>query len=355
MIRRRKGFTLIELLVVIAIIGILAAMVFPVFARARESARKVVCLSNVKNIALAIQMYLADNNDTLPTGDSSQVAQEYFEAAPGGRDEAPDPLWCAQNANPYIRAPVVLDEYIKNRDVWRCPSAKILAGATFIIAEADHISYLRANEGAWGKNSSPEVGPCNNAWPNGWGGAVTDSILQQRYAAPMYGVGFDGYAAKTFVQGLGVPLEVYHDLKLVEVQDPVNFVIVYEVGTASGSCNGILGVAAYPDICQAACATCGCADWENADMVESIGDCGLFNVAPNNGRMYTDDEFASQYTRHLGGVNLGFLDGHATWMMSKLLVAKYADGDIQGVHMDWAPTSEWANFAECFPGAPTLY
>jgi len=63
--RRRKGFTLIELLVVIAIIGILAAMVFPVFARARESARKAVCLSNVKNIALAIQMYLADNNDVL--------------------------------------------------------------------------------------------------------------------------------------------------------------------------------------------------------------------------------------------------------------------------------------------------
>ncbi|MBN1460995.1 MAG: type II secretion system protein, partial [Armatimonadetes bacterium] len=64
MTRRSKGFTLIELLVVIAIIGILAAMVFPVFARARESARKAVCLSNVKNIGLAIQMYLADNNDT---------------------------------------------------------------------------------------------------------------------------------------------------------------------------------------------------------------------------------------------------------------------------------------------------
>ena len=63
---RRKGFTLIELLVVIAIIGILAAMVFPVFARARESARKAVCLSNVKNIALAIQMYMSDHNDTFP-------------------------------------------------------------------------------------------------------------------------------------------------------------------------------------------------------------------------------------------------------------------------------------------------
>ena len=57
---RRKGFTLIELLVVIAIIAILAAMLFPVFARARESARKIQCLSNVKNIAMAFQIYLTD-------------------------------------------------------------------------------------------------------------------------------------------------------------------------------------------------------------------------------------------------------------------------------------------------------
>ena len=63
-LRKISGFTLIELLVVIAIIGILAAMVFPVFARARESARKAVCLSNMKNLALAINMYLSDYNDT---------------------------------------------------------------------------------------------------------------------------------------------------------------------------------------------------------------------------------------------------------------------------------------------------
>jgi len=75
-----RGFTLIELLVVIAIIGILAAMVFPVFARARESARKAVCLSNVKNIALAIQMYLADNNDTLPPNEHRPEVINYFES-----------------------------------------------------------------------------------------------------------------------------------------------------------------------------------------------------------------------------------------------------------------------------------
>lgn len=62
----RKGFTLIELLVVIAIIAILAAILFPVFARAREKARQTNCLSNVKQITLGIQMYAQDYNEMLP-------------------------------------------------------------------------------------------------------------------------------------------------------------------------------------------------------------------------------------------------------------------------------------------------
>ena len=62
---KRKGFTLIELLVVIAIIAILAAILFPVFARAREQARKTSCLSNLKQIGLGILMYAQDFDETL--------------------------------------------------------------------------------------------------------------------------------------------------------------------------------------------------------------------------------------------------------------------------------------------------
>src|SRR3712207_4868512 len=58
--QERRGFTLIELLVVIAIIAILAAVLFPVFAQAREKARQAACLSNVKQIALGISMYRQD-------------------------------------------------------------------------------------------------------------------------------------------------------------------------------------------------------------------------------------------------------------------------------------------------------
>ncbi|RZM10951.1 MAG: prepilin-type N-terminal cleavage/methylation domain-containing protein, partial [Pedobacter sp.] len=63
---RKAGFTLIELLVVIAIIAILAAILFPVFAQAREKARQASSLSNIKQLGLAMQMYIQDNDETFP-------------------------------------------------------------------------------------------------------------------------------------------------------------------------------------------------------------------------------------------------------------------------------------------------
>src|SRR5688572_8152662 len=64
--RERSGFTLIELLVVIAIIAILAAILFPVFARARENARRASCQSNLKQIALGVKQYTQDYDEKFP-------------------------------------------------------------------------------------------------------------------------------------------------------------------------------------------------------------------------------------------------------------------------------------------------
>src|SRR5437588_3230448 len=67
-LERSRGFTLIELLVVIAIIAILAAILFPVFAQAREKARAAACLSNTKQIATALAMYIQDYEERTPGG-----------------------------------------------------------------------------------------------------------------------------------------------------------------------------------------------------------------------------------------------------------------------------------------------
>jgi prepilin-type N-terminal cleavage/methylation domain-containing protein/prepilin-type processing-associated H-X9-DG protein len=94
----KRGFTLIELLVVIAIIAILAAILFPVFARAREKARQTSCLSNVKQLMLGVHMY----------------AQDYDEVLPGYRyhNNAPERLYWYD----------VLQPYVKNEQILRCPS-----------------------------------------------------------------------------------------------------------------------------------------------------------------------------------------------------------------------------------------
>jgi len=100
--KRRAAFTLIELLVVIAIIAILAAILFPVFARAREKARQSSCTSNLKQIGTAFMMYAQDYDerlcDTL-TGRSHGV-------------------WALMAAWPRAIMP-----YVKNRQLFRCPSA----------------------------------------------------------------------------------------------------------------------------------------------------------------------------------------------------------------------------------------
>ncbi len=93
---RARGFTLIELLVVIAIIGILTAMVFPVFAKAREKARQSVCLSNLKQMAMAMLMYMQDNGGSFVPAQSPDNLMRWHGrrlSADEPFDPTTGPLW----------------------------------------------------------------------------------------------------------------------------------------------------------------------------------------------------------------------------------------------------------------------
>jgi prepilin-type N-terminal cleavage/methylation domain-containing protein/prepilin-type processing-associated H-X9-DG protein len=97
-----RAFTLIELLVVIAVIALLAALLFPVFAQAREKARQTSCMSNLRQIGIACGMYVQDNDEAFPPG-------PYLET----RNGAP---CTAFGTDQLARV------YQKNTDIWRCPT-----------------------------------------------------------------------------------------------------------------------------------------------------------------------------------------------------------------------------------------
>jgi prepilin-type N-terminal cleavage/methylation domain-containing protein/prepilin-type processing-associated H-X9-DG protein len=326
---RRRGFTLIELLVVIAIIGILAAMVFPVFARARESARKAVCLSNVKNIALAMNMYLSDYNDTFPPTETNQEAWDLmdkwlladFGCTPGYARV----VW----ANPFLRWPVVLDEYVRNRDVWVCPSAGWVVMGMWIVPNygGGYLDYLDSTHGSlwgfsWGPSDLQDGGgsACNLAYPPGWGGPVTDSIGQQ--AGWVNGGDYPG----VFNATIGTPELFTAGVKLAEVNDPVHFVVCGDANKIGALIQG------YRSIMYQACRVC-CGGAGNGcdDPPVDVTTCGITDeYFPD---FWADASERRKWTRHLGGANIGFADGHAAWWNADALAAETPHWTVDVAHL----------------------
>jgi prepilin-type N-terminal cleavage/methylation domain-containing protein len=116
----RTGFTLIELLVVIAIIAILAAILFPVFAQARDSARQSTCLNHMKQLGTALMMYAQDHDETLPSWP--------FQAKAGGLFN--DPRFQVWGYSVWVDATM---PYVKNRGVFACPNGPTATRSTWPI------------------------------------------------------------------------------------------------------------------------------------------------------------------------------------------------------------------------------
>ena len=153
MLRRdAQGFTLIELLVVIAIIAILAAILFPVFARARAKARQASCLSNLKQIGLAFHCYAGDYDDLLPHLGPSKANWTYS--------------WYSDPSYPayYQIAYGALFPYIKNGQIWFCQDD---------VARAD----AKAN-GGWGTSADAAAGRVSYSFCTQWNtyGGASDPL-----------------------------------------------------------------------------------------------------------------------------------------------------------------------------------
>jgi prepilin-type N-terminal cleavage/methylation domain-containing protein/prepilin-type processing-associated H-X9-DG protein len=129
-----KGFTLIELLVVIAIIAILAAILFPVFARARENARRSSCQQNIRQIGLAIKQYLSDYDESFPQVSVGAASSPVFNT----------PFGWADATQPYVR----------NTQLFQCPSDSAQPGpAAFEGNDANYTDYFY-NSNLGGQNES---------------------------------------------------------------------------------------------------------------------------------------------------------------------------------------------------------
>ena len=181
-----RAFTLIELLVVIAIIAILAAILFPVFAQAKEAAKKTQCLSNTKQIMTSELLYLGDNEDAM------------HEAYPGG---------CSGLAGT-IGAPStymeVLQPYTKSKDIWMCPSGTSRTARTTLDLKASPAirpltntgwnSYLGLYFNYYNYFTNPQA--CASNDPNNVvARPVTESLVKYPANTAVFADGYDAQAA----------------------------------------------------------------------------------------------------------------------------------------------------------------
>lgn len=165
----KKAFTLIELLVVVAIIAIMSGILFPVFMRAKEAAKQTMCLSNQKQMGMAMMMYLADHDDTW-------FGAATYSPLPGF---APQEMWIGydnNNAGIYggfwgqVNQPArnqprpgKIDPYIQNEGVKRCPSKPPhwqMSYALNFFTPPYYSPYYNRNPNARGNEWGPSVKDC---------------------------------------------------------------------------------------------------------------------------------------------------------------------------------------------------
>jgi prepilin-type N-terminal cleavage/methylation domain-containing protein/prepilin-type processing-associated H-X9-DG protein len=271
-IKARHGFTLIELLVVIAIIGILAAILFPVFARARENARRASCQSNLKQIGIGLLQYTQDYDEQMTPS---------FRTTNGGA--------------PYYRWTDLIDPYIKSAGVFNCPSARY---TTTLTAYASH--WPDGSSGvAAGPNGSYAI---NSAYYLGNGGSNHDNRTPP---APVFGAD-GGPIYWHSLDGITANMPV----KQSQIANPSTTVWVADNGK-NGPITGNHGyMLEWPN--------------ENRDPNGVTADTGA------GAELVSMDESTNRWgERHLGTINVLYCDGHVKAGKLTKIAEKNSAGDYK--------------------------
>jgi prepilin-type processing-associated H-X9-DG protein len=297
-------------------------------------------------------MYLTDYDrfwpNAIDAGLGQYMASKGSVGPGGGTDDPGTTCKYAWEGNPYEQVPIVLDDYIKNRDIWRCPSAKVLWGPEWILGPpwdgGPWWHRLQEEEGKWGTGTS--FGLCTTPYPPGWGGSVTDSLLQDQTSSAR---GND-IANGCFAAGYAVPRELW-GLSTSSMQNASEWIVLGEYGIRGWMSWPGISQFAYSDICHTMLcqihqqdigspACCG-PDWTNCPGTQN---CSYLDAR----KFWTDPSIRKNYARHLGGSNLGFADGHAKWYASEAMMVSRPDCKVYTPFDDGTmPTGRPQDCADC--------
>jgi len=249
----KRAFTLIELLVVIAIIAILAAILFPVFAKVREKARQIACVSNEKQLGLAFIQYTQDYDETAPWGIASNslpsgaILEDWADA---------------------------LDPYLKSSAVYTCPS--------------DSTAPVQNNTFV------------NGAWQPG---VVMSYAINMNFGAPPSSGGSNIYGVNCLTS----------PMTLSELNAPSSTVFLTEIvgfgkGSLGNGAQGALSTNGMPNNWRAFCLPTGDCSTPTAWGAEYATGYFSNTTSPDPG------VFASPTGRHTDGANYAMADGHVKWL-----------------------------------------
>jgi prepilin-type N-terminal cleavage/methylation domain-containing protein/prepilin-type processing-associated H-X9-DG protein len=261
----KRAFTLIELLVVIAIIAILAAILFPVFAQAREKARSISCLSNIKQLTLGFIMYSQDYDETFP--------EWRWDLRYSGGNNNASSLWF--NA---------IYPYVKNTQIYKCPS--------------DARTYNeQTNWREWFNNGTT------------WAGIQAIGDLN-----PVF-MGTSSMPGRSVTYGANEPM-TYDRGALAGMEKPADSLLIADSITTLSSFDG------WADYNAAVAANAPATDLRLNARLMRIAYPKPSCVDALGGNYWGDGAFwKGAYTNryescamHQGGVNMGFADGHAKYV-----------------------------------------